>query len=114
MWGSPASRVASFETACEDIRGLFKGSTIIGHSLWNDFAVLNYEGHPEEQIRDLALFQPFKDQLGRTLALRKLSARFLEKDIQQAAHSSVEDARASLALYRLFEAKFDAQILGKS
>ena len=45
--------------------------------------------------------------------LKKLSDEFLGVKIQQGAHSSVIDARASLALYRIVESEWENQVKQK-
>jgi RNA exonuclease 4 len=47
-------------------------------------------------------------------SLKKLSAEFLGIKIQEGAHSSVVDARASLALYRIVQDDWENWIKQKS
>lgn len=48
--------------------------------------------------RDISLFNDYKLE-GRKTKLKTLAKEFLDLDIQTGIHSSVEDARATLALY---------------
>ena len=42
MWGSPANLVTSHDEALKETKRLLKDSVVVGHSLWNDFASLEY------------------------------------------------------------------------
>ena len=42
-------------------------------------------------------------------SLKKLTEEYLKKSIQNGAHSSVDDARASMGLYRLQEKEWEEQ-----
>lgn len=45
--------------------------------------------------------------------LKKLSKEFLNVSIQEGSHSSVIDARASMALYRIVESEWENQVKQK-
>ncbi len=88
---------------------LLKGRVLVGHTLKGDFKVLNYE-HPQHLIRDIRKCKKYRSSSGKTMSLRLLADTFLQKVIQEGAHSSVEDARATLALYREVEAEWEPLI----
>ena len=76
---------------------------MIGHTLSEDFNHLKL--HTDEyhcEIRDVSNFSLFQHPNGGKRKLKDLAAEFLNGTIQQGHHSSVTDARAALALYRLF------------
>ena len=95
------SKAQPFEEVQRKVAELIKGRVVIGHGLKNDFKALLLE-HPRCLVRDTSLYKPFRKQFakGRTPALRKLSKGLLNQEIQGAAHSPVEDARAALTLYK--------------
>ena len=53
--------------------------------------------------RDVSKYKKYKNDIGGKQSLKVLTDKFLQKTIQDGAHSSVEDARATLALYREVE-----------
>ena len=83
---------------------------VVGHSLHHDFEVLEFEvdeSKKHEKIRDLSRFPKYKTAFGQVKSLKNLTAEFLNRTIQQGSHSSVVDARASLALYRINEKEWE-------
>lgn len=79
---------------------------MIGHSLKHDFQVLELPEtlRPKENVRDLTSYKKYSGERPcSTKSLKRLSKDFLDVTIQEGAHSSVIDARASLALYRIVE-----------
>ncbi|KAI9888609.1 MAG: 3'-5' exonuclease [Vezdaea aestivalis] len=93
-----------------EIKSLLAGRTLIGHSLANDFGVLDYE-HPRSSICDTAKLRHFRQaNEGRTPSLKNLCLQFLGLEIQSAEHSSVEDARACMLLFRRFQNEFELQL----
>lgn len=105
---------------------------IVGHSLENDFDVLNLK-HPSKLIRDTATYPPYMRPVRRRMYARKLShlaKEHLDIEIQQngcnnihvvnndegcckdheIGHSSVEDAAAALLLYRKVSHDWEAML----
>ena len=92
---------------------ILKGRTLIGHALKNDLKCLLLD-HPKSMTRDTALYRPLTRPLraderaricgaarGRgSRSLRELCKEHLGLEIQTGEHSSVDDARAALLLYR--------------
>jgi RNA exonuclease 4 len=62
------------------------------------------------QIRDLAKYAKYKNEHGQTMSLKNLSIKYLNKQIQSGSHSSIIDARAALALYRINEKDWENQV----
>lgn len=96
-----------YREAVHRIKSLLKGCTVVGHALTNDFAVIDHMTHPKKMIRDTANFVPLRRAAGLCPGsqpkLKWLCKRLLGRDIQVGSHSSLEDARASLDLYRRYE-----------
>ena len=83
------------------VKEMLKGKLVIGHGLNNDFDALGIT-HPPEMIRDTAGYKPLRptDREKKIPALKFLVSHWLGKDIQKGSHSSVEDARFALQLFK--------------
>lgn len=92
----------SFREVQAEVAELIKGRVLVGHAIHNDLSALLLS-HPRPMIRDTATFQPLRD-LAKTKfpGLRKLANLVLGIEIQQRGeeHSSVEDARTTMAIFR--------------
>ncbi|KAJ4176932.1 3'-5' exonuclease [Fusarium falciforme] len=96
-----------FEEVQADIDKLLKDRILIGHDLKHDLEALILS-HPARDIRDTAKFPGFKKYgNGRKPALRLLAQQLLGVEIQEGAHSSIEDARATMLLFRKHKSAFD-------
>ncbi|KAI4206721.1 MAG: hypothetical protein LQ346_000910 [Caloplaca aetnensis] len=90
----------SFETVQADVAKLLDGRILIGHSVKNDLEALLL-GHPRRDIRDTSRHPAYRKFAGgRTPGLKKLAKQVLGVDIQGGEHSSIEDARATMLLFR--------------
>lgn len=99
-----------FDQAVTKVADLLKGRVLVGHALSNDLGVLGLS-HSRSMIRDTSRHASFKAKLGvkggHPVGLKRLSKVLLEVDIQSGQHSSVEDARAAMLLYRKYKIEFD-------
>ncbi|KAL5504520.1 REX4 [Sanghuangporus vaninii] len=88
---------------------LLKDRILVGHALNNDLKALLLS-HPRNLVRDTQLLAG-KARLLKTKypALRKLVHQELGITIQTGEHSSVTDARATMALYRLHRKEWEKQ-----
>ena len=99
----------TFEQVQEDVAALMKGRVIVGHAIKNDLEAMML-GHPKRDIRDTSRFSGFrKYSAGRTPSLKKLAKGILGVDIQGGEHSSIEDARATMLLFRRHKSAFDIE-----
>ncbi|RLV94762.1 RNA exonuclease 4 [Spathaspora sp. JA1] len=91
----------TFEQAQTRVGELLKDKVVVGHAVHHDLDALLLS-HPGWLIRDTVTYPAFrKISNGRSPSLKKLTGHFLGVDIQQSSHSSVEDARATMLLFRL-------------
>ncbi|KAI0629076.1 ribonuclease H-like domain-containing protein [Trametes polyzona] len=90
-----------FEEVQKQVADLLKDRILVGHAVHNDLKALLLS-HPRPQTRDTQqLFHKHKLVRGRRPALRNLVQQELGLTIQSGEHSSVTDARATMALFRL-------------
>lgn len=107
-----------FGVVRKSVKQLLKNKIIVGHGLENDLRALKIEqDHTWFNIRDSATqYQPYMrlDQYGqwRPYRLRDLTWYHLGIVIQERGkpHDSIEDARASMALYRHAQPNWDYEI----
>ncbi|KAI0414782.1 ribonuclease H-like domain-containing protein [Xylaria grammica] len=92
------------------VADLLKGRILVGHDVRHDLAVLEL-GHPTPQIRDTARHSKFRKYgHGPKPALRVLAREILGlDDFQRGKHSSVEDARVAMLLFRTKKSEFDVE-----
>jgi RNA exonuclease 4 len=99
----------TFEQVQEDVAAIMKDRVIVGHAIKNDLEAMML-GHPKRDIRDTSRFSGFrKYSAGRTPSLKKLAKEILGVDIQGGEHSSIEDARATMLLFRRHKSAFDIE-----
>ena len=67
-----------------------------------------------ERTRDVAKYAKYKSSLGQAKSLKNLSKEFLGKTIQEGSHSSVIDAKAAMALYKINEKDWENHVKQKS
>ena len=107
-------KAPTFEHVQEHVKSLLRGRILIGHALINDFKALQFT-HPKHMVRDTSTFPKFKEySIGRTPGLKKVAQMELGIAIQGAEHSSIEDARACMALYRKYKPDFEQRAAQKA
>jgi RNA exonuclease 4 len=98
-----------FEEVQQEVAEILKGRVIVGHAIKNDLDAIMLS-HPKRDIRDTSRFSGFrKYSAGKTPSLRKLAKEILGVDIQSGEHSSIEDARATMLLFRRHKSAFDVE-----
>lgn len=89
------------------VSDLLQGRILVGHDLKHDLEALMLP-HPASDIRDTAKFADFRRYgNGRKPALRILAQEILGVEIQSGSHSSIEDARVAMLLFRKHKSGFD-------
>ena len=105
----------TFEEVRSDLKILLGGRILVGHAVKNDLDVLILK-HDKRLVRDTSKFSKFRQlatKAGWTPGLKMLTQKLLGVEIQTGAHSSVEDARATMALFRLEKDEFENEIRQK-
>ncbi|KAF2703573.1 RNA exonuclease 4 [Pleomassaria siparia CBS 279.74] len=101
-----------FKEVQDDLKLLLEGRILVGHAVKNDLDALLLK-HDKRFIRDTSKFSKFRDIAmipGRTPGLKHLADKLLGVEIQVGSHSSVEDARATMALFRLEKDAFEVEV----
>lgn len=99
----------SFQEVQRKVSSIIEGRVVIGHSLRNDFDALLLS-HPKRDIRDTARHPAYRKLAGGSSPrLKILASELLGIDIQGGEHSSVEDARACMLLFRRDKASFERE-----
>lgn len=99
----------TFESVQADVAKLLDGRILVGHAIRHDLDALLL-GHPKRDIRDTSRYPGFRQLAGgRTPSLKKLAQEVLGVDIQSGEHSSVEDARATMLLFRREKEGFERE-----
>ncbi|KAJ5627506.1 hypothetical protein N7528_004933 [Penicillium herquei] len=103
----------TFEEAQKEVAKVMEGRVLVGHAVSNDLDALLL-GHPKRDIRDTSKHPEYRKIAGGgSPRLKMLAEHFLGLKIQEGAHSSVEDARATMALYRREKDAFEREHLKK-
>lgn len=103
------AKARPFDEVREQIAELLRGRIVVGHDVRHDLRVLELD-HPPKMIRDTARFSGFKKYgHGPKPALRVLAREILGIDIQTGQHSSIEDARVAMLLFRQHKPAFDVE-----
>lgn len=91
----------------EDVCKILQGRILVGHALRHDLDAL-FLSHPKRDVRDTARHPPYRSMAGgNSPRLKILASELLGLDIQAGEHSSVEDARACMMLFRRDKAAFE-------
>ena len=104
------------------VQKILKNKILVGHALKNDLTALGIE-HPWYDTRDTAKYEPFMKKakknapstLPRPRKLKDLALTKLNREIQVEGkpHCSIEDAIASLDLYKKASAKWESAMAYK-
>ncbi|XP_065884997.1 interferon-stimulated gene 20 kDa protein-like [Dysidea avara] len=98
------------QVALSDIKKILSSKIIVGHDLSNDFNVLGFS-LPSHQRRDTAKYRNLRRLAGLCCqpSLKVLAHRLLGRRIQKGSHCSLEDARATLDIYKLMEQEWESE-----
>ncbi|KJE89060.1 hypothetical protein CAOG_08430 [Capsaspora owczarzaki ATCC 30864] len=98
----------TFAEAQKAVSAIIRGRKLVAHAASNDLQAMLLS-HPKHDLIDTSLFRPFKQySKGRTPGLKRLAMELLDVNIQIGEHSSVEDARATMAIFRKIQPEWDS------
>ncbi|XXG95082.1 MCM DNA helicase complex subunit mcm6 [Hypoxylon texense] len=98
-----------FDEVQAAVADLLADRVVVGHDVRHDLAALQLS-HPSGQVRDTARFAGYRKYgHGPKPALRVLAREVLGVEIQTGHHSSIEDARVAMLLFRRKKSDFDVQ-----
>ncbi|KAM4055689.1 exonuclease domain-containing protein [Hirsutella rhossiliensis] len=96
-----------FEEVQKQVFDITKDRVLVGHDIKHDLEALMLSHSPRD-IRDTAKHASFrKFGNGRKPALKILARQLLGVEVQDGSHSSIEDARATMLLFRKHKSEFD-------
>jgi RNA exonuclease 4 len=99
----------SLEEVQKDVAEILEGTILVGHAIKNDLDALLLS-HPRRDIRDTSKHPPYRRLVGGgSPRLKLLAAELLGLKIQEGEHSSVEDARATMLLFKRDKEAFDRE-----
>ncbi|NXE94699.1 I20L2 protein, partial [Menura novaehollandiae] len=108
-------RAVPFRKAQQQVLQILTGKVVVGHAIHNDFKALRYS-HPKALTRDTSQI-PLLNRRGGfpenvAISLKRLTKALLNQDIQvgRSGHSSVEDARATMELYKVVEEEWEQHL----
>ncbi|KAK9461972.1 ribonuclease H-like domain-containing protein [Lipomyces oligophaga] len=103
----------SFREVQYKVAEILKDRILIGHAIQNDLKILMVS-HPRRLIYDTSRLAKFRAiSKGHAPSLKNVAKEFLDLEIQADQHSSVEDARACILLFRRFKNEFEKSALSK-
>ncbi|NXM85198.1 I20L2 protein, partial [Oenanthe oenanthe] len=109
------ARALPFRRAQREVLRILAGKVVVGHAIHNDFKALHYS-HPKALTRDTSHIPLLNRRAGFqeniSISLKRLTKALLNQDIQmgKSGHSSVEDARATMELYKLVEEEWEQHL----
>ncbi|XP_033739693.1 small RNA degrading nuclease 3-like [Pecten maximus] len=103
-----------FEVVQKAVKDLLKDKILVGHGLHNDLNVLKIE-HPGDMIRDTLSYQGLRKKAKEVgcekLALKFLAWYLLKRRIQSNTHCSVEDATATMDVFKLVRQEWEESLM---
>ncbi|XP_075048763.1 interferon-stimulated 20 kDa exonuclease-like 2 [Mixophyes fleayi] len=104
-----------FAVAQKEILKILNGKIVIGHAIQNDYKAIGYF-HPKEMTRDTTQIPLLNRKAGfpekEPASLKRLAKQLLHRNIQtgRGGHSSVEDAKTTMELYRMVEVEHEREL----
>lgn len=103
-----ARRGEQFSKVRQRVLEHIKDKIVVGHAVHHDFEALNIPAPPASQVRDTCLYSKLRPPKRKTTpSLRLLADYWLDKKVQTDSHSSVEDARTAMMLYKRFQTEWE-------
>ena len=98
-------------TALACVQKILKFRVIVGHDLSADLKLLGLSDHPKALIRDTLKCPQVHMLVGLPQpSLKVLALKLLQREIQLGSHSSLEDARAVMDIYKTVEVEWEKHL----
>uniref|UniRef100_A0A8D2NXW6 Interferon stimulated exonuclease gene 20 n=1 Tax=Zosterops lateralis melanops TaxID=1220523 RepID=A0A8D2NXW6_ZOSLA len=94
---------------CLQVLRILAGKVVVGHAIHNDFKALRYY-HPKALTRDTSLIP----LLNQDIQVPCCGDLCLSPQVGKSGHSSVEDARATMELYKVVEEEWEQHLIAPS
>ena len=102
-------------TALACVQKILKYRMIVGHDLFADLKLLGLSKHPKSLIRDTLKCPQLHMLVGLPQpSLKVLASKLLQREIQAGSHSSLEDAKAVMDIYKTVEVEWEEHIKKKT
>ncbi|XP_041962378.1 interferon-stimulated 20 kDa exonuclease-like 2 [Alosa sapidissima] len=107
-----------FIEAKKEILKIISGRVVVGHAIHNDLKALKYT-HPAGLTRDTSRIPLLNKKAGipetEVASLKRLTKALFNRDIQvgRNGHSSVEDAKATMDLYKMVAVEWEKALASK-
>jgi RNA exonuclease 4 len=109
-----SDQALTFKEAQFKTEAIIRNRILVGHAVYNDLQALILS-HPALLIRDTSRYKPFRKLAkGRTPGLKMLVKEVLGIPIQSGSHSSVEDARFTIQLYKSVKSEWEKSFGARS
>lgn len=93
------------------VQRILKYRIIVGHDLSADLKLLGLSDHPRSLIRDTLKCPQVHMLVGLPQpSLKVLASKLLQREIQMGSHSSLEDARAVMDIYKTVEVDWEEHL----
>ena len=90
------------KTVLDKAKKIMYSKLVVGHTIRKDIEVCGLKDWKGwKALIDINDYQEFKEKNGKLISLKNLTSRHLGRSIQEARHSSVEDAVATMDLFLL-------------
>ncbi|XP_069102388.1 uncharacterized protein [Argopecten irradians] len=103
-----------FEVVQKAVKDFLKDRILVGHGIHNDLSVLKID-HPMEMIRDTLKLPCLRKKALESgcerMGLKFLTWYLLKRRIQSRTHCSVEDARATMDLFKLVREEWEESLI---
>ncbi|KAM4736642.1 interferon-stimulated 20 kDa exonuclease-like 2 isoform 2-T3 [Anableps anableps] len=112
-------KATPYAQARKEILRLLMGKIVIGHAVHNDFKALSY-AHPVALTRDTSRIPLLNRKAGfaekECASLKRLTKAIFNREIQTGrnGHSSVEDAKATMELYKVVEEEWERTLVSRA
>ncbi|KAH9473634.1 hypothetical protein Pst134EA_000716 [Puccinia striiformis f. sp. tritici] len=105
------AQAGSFRKVTQEVARLIDNKILIGHAVHHDLSALSLH-HPQELIRDTSTYTPLWliANTKRSPSLKNLARLLLNLHIQKQSHCSIDDAKATMAIYRTQQSNWEKNL----